>query len=126
VLAVRLRVASAQVERPVRPSSPLSIRRFGDESSLTGPNDVAPVQPVAGGSAGCPTDGGSEHPKAGRSTIGGEDPSGARWQPLVGAARQRLLLLRTGHDSPDLNRRPLDLEECIPIPATRGLPCFRS
>jgi hypothetical protein len=68
---------------------------------------------LAGGRA-APADGGSEHPKAGRSTIGGEDPSGPRWQPLVAAARQRLLLLRTGHDSPDLNRRPLDLAERSP------------
>ena len=77
-------------------------------------------------SAGCPTDGGNEHPKAVRSTMGGEHPSGAKWKPLVDAARQRLLLLRTGLDSPDLNRRPLDLEKSPPEPPARSRPAMRA
>ena len=76
--------------------------------------------PAACPVGGLPTDGGNEHPKAVPSTLGGEHPCRAKWQPLVGAARQRLLLLRTGLDSPDLNRRPLDLEESAPESAGEG------
>ena len=97
--------------------------RAGGPSGVEGRGNPCPPRAR---SAGCPTDGGNEHPKAVRSTMGGEHPSGAKWKPLVDAARQRLLLLRTGLDSPDLNRRPLDLEKSPPEPPARSRPAIRA